>query len=275
MRAILCLLFLASTSRADDPAELLKKADDALKARRPADAAKLLDDAIKAAPKSLDAYRMRAVAREQLKQFDGALADLNHFLKLKPDSVAALDLRGIVYFKLAKPKESLADFDRAIQLRPDLAAAHWRRGLTLYYANEFGKGVAQFTTSDKAEPEDVENAIWHFLCNVRVKGLEKARAEMLRVARDPRGDYMMKAYDLFRGKAEAKDVFAAAETGNVDAEERKVRRFYAHYYVGMYYESMGQPAKSLPELRTAVEKYPISHYMMDVANAHLKLRTQR
>ena len=133
--------------------------------------------------------------------------------------------------------------------------------------------MAQFTTSDKEEPNDVENAIWHFLCNARATSVAKARGAMLKVAKDPRGEYMMKCYEMFRGTAQPADVFAAAEAGAANDEVRKEQRFYAHYYVGMYYEALGEPKKSFAQLRIAVEKYPIGHYMMDVARVHIKLRS--
>src|SRR5947209_5604591 len=164
MRTLLMtsLLFVAPVN-ADDTKELLSKAEAALKAGENADAVKLASQAIEADPKNAKAY----------------------------------DLRGTAHFKLAKITESLADFDKQIELDLKAGPAHWRRGLTLYYADKFADGVAQFTTSDKEEPNDVENAVWHFLCNAKVKGLEKARGDMLKVKKDPRGEYMMKIYQLF------------------------------------------------------------------------------
>src|SRR5262249_16775843 len=155
------------------------------------------------------------------------------------------------------------------------AAAHWQRGLTLYYADKFADGVAQFTTSDKAEPEDVENAIWHFLCNAKVKGIDKARGEFLKVKQDPRGESMMIVYRMFTGAAKPEDVLKAAEAGPLDGEKRQIQRFYANYYVGMYYEAVGEAPKSLEYLKKAVEQYPIGHYMMDVARVHIKLREKK
>src|SRR5258708_7898919 len=97
-----------------------------------------------------------------------------------------------------------------------------------------------FSTSDKEEPNDVENAVWHFLCTARVQGMEKARGEMLKVKQDPRGEYMMKIYQMFKGEAKPDDVFAAAEAGTVPDAVRHKQRFYANYYVGMFNEATGE-----------------------------------
>ena len=239
--APLVLLLAIAPVRADSAKDLIEQANTALKKGDAAGALKLADQAIAADPKAAAAY----------------------------------DARGTAHFKLGKIKESLADFDKFIELVPQAAAAHWRRGLTLYYAKEFEKGVAQFTTSDKEEPNDVENAVWHFLCDAKVKGVEKARGDMLKVQKDPRGPYFMKIYKLFSGTAKPEDVLAEAEAGTATAERRNEQRFYANYYVAMYYECVGEPKKSLESMKTAVEKYPIGHYMMDVAKVHILLRTAK
>src|SRR5437870_4088134 len=140
--ALIFVLLVGGFAHADSAKDLTVQANEALKNGKATDALKLADQAISADPKYGPAY----------------------------------DARGTAHFKLGKIKESLADFDKFIELVPTEGGKHWRRGLTLYYADEFAKGVAQFTMSDKAAPEDVENAIWHFLCNAKVVGLEKARS---------------------------------------------------------------------------------------------------
>jgi lipoprotein NlpI len=239
---IACLLFLVpAMSHAETPKELLEKASESLKKGDLPGALKLSNQALEADGKYAEAY----------------------------------DLRGTVHFKMGKIRESLADFDKFIELTPKAGAGHWRRGLTLYSADKFAEGVAQFTSSDKVEPEDVENAIWHFLCNARVQGVEKARTEFLKVKEDPRGAYMMKIYEMFLGKAKPEAVFEAAESGKGSKDPAQIRNFYANYYAGMYYEATGDAAKSLELLKKAVKDYPIGHYMMDVARVHIQLREKK
>jgi lipoprotein NlpI len=257
---------------ADDNTKLRDQVAAAMKENDVAKALKLTDDAIQANPKKAEPYLIRASIYMADKKFDKAIADFTKTLELEPSGHAARNQRGIANFKAAKIAESLADFDAYIEKVPQAAAAHWQRGLTLYYADKFADGVKQFTTSDKAEPEDVENAIWHFLCNARVQGIDKARGEFFKVKADPRGAYMMTIYKMFKGEAKPDEVFKVAESGEGSKDPEQIRRFYAHYYVGMFYEATGEAKKSYDELKTAHDKYPISHYMMDVAAVHLKLR---
>ena len=265
------LMIHCAVCSADEPTAL-DMAADAFKRKEYDQALKYADKAVAEGKNKAKSHFLRGLIEMELRQFANAASDFTKTLESNPRAAEALDMRGTAHFKMGKIKESLADFDKFIDVKPAAGAGHWRRGLTLYYADEFAKGVTQFTTSDREAPNDVENGIWHFLCNARAKGVDKARGEMLKVESDPRGPYFMRIYDLFAGKAKPDEVLAAAEAGTVNADLRKVQRFYANYYVGMYYESIGEAKKSLESLKTAVEKYPIGHYMMDVARVHIKLR---
>ncbi|MFO0812277.1 MAG: tetratricopeptide repeat protein [Gemmatales bacterium] len=219
----------------------------------------------------LRGFLTKAQRADEAGNYQEAKKILDTAVKIEPKSPAIYSLRGAVHFKLGKIPESLADFDQQIVLKPSDAPAHWRRGLTLYYAEKFVEGVAQFTTSDKAEPEDVENAVWHLLCNARVKGLEAARKEMLKVNQDSRVP-MMEVYKLFAGNSTIEKVMAAAEAGSPMTAEKQSRLFYAHLYCGLFAEMNQQPDRSSELISQAVKKYPIKHYMMNVAEVHLKLR---
>lgn len=47
--------------------------------------------------------------------------------------------------------------------------------------------------------------------------------------------------------------------------------FYAHLYVGIYFDLLGDKEQALDHLNRATEDYRISHYMWDVARVHRDL----
>ena len=96
-----------------------------------------------------------------------------------------------------------------------------------------------------------------------------ARAGLLRVGQDRRVP-LMEIYELFRGKAKPADVLAAVERGKPNAEARNTRLFYAHLYLGLYSESLGQREQALKHM-TAATEHRIGHYMWDVARVHRDL----
>jgi lipoprotein NlpI len=120
---------------------------------------------------------------------------------------------------------------------------------------------------------DVENVVWRYLCMARAVGVEKARAGLLKVGEDKRVP-LMRVYDLFAGKAKPEDVLAAVEQGKPSKEEKNMRLFYAHLYLGLFYEAAGDKKKTLDHMRKAVDDYPARGYMGDVARVHLALRTK-
>jgi lipoprotein NlpI len=216
-------------------------------------------------------HLVQAQAEEKQGNYLAACRHLDTALAEAPHQPELLSSRGGVHFKLGRLAESLADFDAQIKARPGDAAVHWRRGLTLYYLGKYREGAEQFVTSDRAEPEDVENAVWHLLCLAKVVGVEAARGKLLKVSKDSRVP-MGEVYSLFAGRGTAEQVFSAAEIGEATPEDRRTRRFYAHLYTGLFEEMQGRPAKARELIDKAVKDYPIRHYMMDVARVHLQTK---
>ena len=99
-----------------------------------------------------------------------AAAAFTACLALEPNHTKALDRRGDVNLKLGKFAEAVADFDAYLKLKPTEGPYHWRRGIALYYAGKYAEGAKQFESHKAVNPEDVENAVWHFLCVAREKG---------------------------------------------------------------------------------------------------------
>jgi lipoprotein NlpI len=171
--------------------------------------------------------------------------------------------KGEQFFKEGKFKESVDAFDQFLKLRPDFKPKHWQRGISCYYAKQYKEGQEQFEGYQTFMDNDVENAVWRYLCMVPLAGKKKAQAGILKIGEDKRVP-MRQIYDLFAGKLKPEDVLDAAKKGEPAEEQLNSRLFYAHLYLGLYYESEGQAAKALEHLEIAV-KHRIGHYMWDVA----------
>jgi lipoprotein NlpI len=258
-----------------DESDPVRRVNQHIKAGRYREALAQLNDLIARQPRQANLVLLRAQVRESLGELQPALQDYTRALALNPGLAEAYDGRGSVHFKLGNISESLADFDRYLQSCPNETAGHWRRGITCYYAGKYAEGAKQFELYQTVDSNDVENAIWHFLCVARRDGLEAAkRRGLLPIGNDPRVPLMV-VYRLFRGEATPDDVLAACDSGSPDAAALKKRRFYAHLYLGLYYEAHNQEQKSQDHIKLAANEYAVSGYMADVARVHFQLRSKR
>lgn len=216
----------------------------------------------------------RAEQRYAARRWDEAAAACTRCLERDADHAEALDLRGSAEFMRGRFREAVADFDRALRLRPEKANGHWRRGIALYYAGQNAEGMRQFEGYEKVDTNDVENALWHWMCAARKDGLAKARAGILKIGNDRRVP-MMEVYALYRGAVGPEAVLKAALAGDPGERERSQRLFYAHLYLGIYHDLLGEKKKAIEHLAQAAGKYRIGHYMGEVARVHHDLLTRR
>jgi len=196
-----------------------------------------------------------------------AVSILSELVDKDPLLAQAYYWRGREHFRLSEMEKSLADFDKFVELQPTAESSQWERGIACYYAGKYEAGARQFELYQTYHDQDVENSVWRYLCVVPTEGVERAREKMLPITKDPRVP-MMEIYDLFRGRKTVDDVFAATKAGKPSEAELKARLFYAHLYVGLYYESLGRTDSARPHILEAADKYRISHYMGDVARIH-------
>ncbi|MBM3734682.1 MAG: hypothetical protein FJW39_02760 [Acidobacteria bacterium] len=177
--------------------------------------------------------------------------------------------RGSRAFKEGRIEDSIRDFDMAIKLEPRYAPEHWQRGISLYYVARFDDCRKQFEIHKTVNPEDVENAVWHYLCVARLKNPGEARKGLIPIQSDTRIP-MMEVYAMFRGESTPEKVLETARRGNPAERELHVRLFYSHLYIGLYLEAQGDKSGALKHIGLAAEKYPVGHYMWDVARVHVE-----
>ena len=179
---------------------------------------------------------------------------------------AILD-RAVAEFENGRFAESAAQFDSLARAVPDRAPYLWQRGIALYYAGRYADCRRQFESHRTVNPADVENAAWHFLCVARAESPARAKAALLPVGTDARVP-MREVYQMFRGTLTPEQVLSAAGT---DPEAQ----FYAHLYLGLYFDATGLKDRAREHITlAAADRFQASGgYMHMVARVHLRSLT--
>ena len=186
-----------------------------------------------------------------------------------PESPQAIFDRAVADFESGRVVEAATGFDNLARRVPDSAPELWQRGIALYYAGRYEDCRLQFESHRTVNPNDVENAAWHFLCVARAQSPEKARAALLPVGPDSRVP-MRQVYEMFRGTLTPEAVLAAA--GSQPASQ-----FYAHLYLGLYFEALGVQNRAREHIvAAAADRYAaVGGYMHTVARVHLGILQRR
>lgn len=258
---------LPTLAAGEDYDRLLQQANDALRRRANQDAKALADQAIALESKRPAAFVVRGQAYAAAHQHAAAVKDFTAALERDPKLAFAYHHRGVEHFLLEEFNESVADFDRFLALEPEQRAGHWQRGIACYYAGKFDEGRKQFEAYTRVDPNDVENSVWQFLCAARFVGVDKARAAMIKAGQDRRIP-LMEIQACFAGSAQPDAVMAAARAGQPSPAELRQRLFYAHLYLGLYADALGDQKQALVHLEQAVQEAPADHYMGEVARVH-------
>jgi lipoprotein NlpI len=224
---------------------------------------------LKEKPDDVRAWHLRAQMRAMTGDAEGAIADMGEAIQRNPKSPYLVEERGMLHFRRNDLDKALADFDRANELDPRMSPQNWQRGIALYYAGRFADGRRQFELHQTVNTDDVENAVWHFLCVAREKDPETARARLIPIEGDGRIP-MREVHRLFAGKATPADVMKAAEEAPADPKAKQRHLFYARLYLGLYYEATGDKTRAAEHIRAAAAAAPRDDYMGDVARVHAR-----
>ncbi len=148
-------------------------------------------------------------------------------------------------FIAGRVEASVTGFDRVAELVPEAAPQLWQRGIALYYVGRYDDCRQMFESHRLVNPNDVENAAWHFMCVARADSSEAALEALLPVGPDGRRP-MTQVYEMFAGRLSPDEVMAAAG-------EQPRAQFYAHLYIGLYHEAMGRDDEAQPSILAAAE----------------------
>jgi lipoprotein NlpI len=186
----------------------------------------------------------------------------------EPESPHEHVARGMELFRANDIDGSLRHFDKAAVLDPDIVPRLWQRGISHYYAGKYKDGVRQFEIHKTANPHDVENAAWHFLCAARVEGIDAAQKSIIPIdTKLDRRVPMEEIYELYAGRGSVDAVLAAAKQNG-----RPTASMYADLYLGLYYEVQDENEKAKRYLQQAASAKLRGSYMHDVAKVHVLQR---
>lgn len=267
LTAVLALPLSGMAADRDKMEAELRQAADAFRQAKVEQALEHVRQAIIADPTEPRTHFTAGQIHQSMRESAKAIAAYTRVIELQPLAVDAFRNRGIEHFRLGHVKESVEDFNKELKLEPARLAHHWMRGLSFYYAGQFASGKTQFEIHKSVNPHDVENAVWHFLCTAKAESIGKARELYIPIKGDSRVP-MMEVHALFGGKGTVEDVMKAVERGEPRQLELNNRYFFAHLYLGLYYDALGDRRKMKEHIDLATGKYAQKHYMGDCARVH-------
>ena len=212
-----------------------------------------------------------AAAQSNFQQGNYAKAEelANAVIVRQPNNARIHRLTADIRFIAGNIPGAIESYDKVIELEPESKPYLWQRGLALYYAGNFKEGKSQFESHQTVNSQDVENAVWHLLCAANVDNLEDARKKLIPIERDSRVP-MKEIYELFAGRLSPEQVIqgATAETKN------ELPLYYAHLYIGLYHEMLGEQDSAAQSIGLAVKKSSDTknNLMLQLARVHQELR---
>jgi len=102
-----------------------------------------------------DAYvfYIAGLAKDNLGDFEGAIADYDEAIRLDPEYAGAYNNRGLAKYDLGDLEGALADYDEAIRLDPEYALAYYNRGLAKFNLSDFEGALADYDEAIRLDPE--------------------------------------------------------------------------------------------------------------------------
>ena len=216
------------------------------------------------------ALQVRAMRAMQEGDRETATKAADDLRRLTPDDAQTLRLTGDVYLRCGDYKRAVMQFDRYLKLRPEALPGLWQRGIALYFAEQYEEGVKQFEVHRRVNPNDVENAAWHFLCVAKARSFSEAEKLVLPAPNDPR--IPMEEVQAMLRDGDTERVSSKMTSVPADSPRRDEANFYGNFYLGLYADAKGDEEKALAYLQKSADGVP-HHYMGDVARVYVEYLT--
>lgn len=196
---------------------------------------------------------------------DEAAVAAETLLQDYPQDSRSWQVAADAFLRSGRIERAVELYDRFAKERPETVPFLWQRGIALTYAGRFQDAARQFESHRDVNPNDVENAAWHFLCLAKATTLEEAREKLLPAPGDPRPPMNEILQLLKDGKTQPVldriEIFPPGTIGRRSAE------FYGYLYLGMAADAEGDPEKALLLINRSIENAR-NDYMGDVTRVY-------
>ncbi|EMI17139.1 hypothetical protein RMSM_05930 [Rhodopirellula maiorica SM1] len=196
---------------------------------------------------------------------DLAIESADAIVRQHSSDARAIRLAADIYLRSGKVEWATRLFNRYVNVTPDDMPELWQRGIALYFSGNYAEAAKQFESHRSVNPNDVENAAWHFLCVAKVKSFEEAKELILPAPGDPRIPMQQILEMLSSGDTEA--VNARVNETKVGTPQRADAAFYGDFYLGLYADAAGDLDLARKLLDRAAKDAP-HHYMGDIARVY-------
>jgi len=196
----------------------------------------------------------------------GAIATAESLVKNHPSNPVAWRLAGDMYLRAGDYKKAIVQFKRYIQRHPEDEADLWQHGIALAMDGQYDQGRKLFELHRTVNPNDVENALWHFYCVAKSSNAENARAGLLPAPGDRRPP-MEELLQLYRGEVDEAAVRTAMEQFPKGTRGHDSATFYGELYLAMHADSLGDRKRALELAEKAASAKDVN-YMTDVGRVY-------
>ncbi len=205
--------------------------------------------------------------------YAAAIQSLQNLSKIEPQNLSYELRLADAWFMNGQMPQAIASYQRAVKVDSDLGPQCWQLGLAFYFAGKFEQGKQQLESHQTVNRQDVENSVWHLLCNAELIGLQQARKQMIPIQGDQRVP-MPEVYELFAGRGSVQAVLQAARnTPSNSPRTRDTYMYYAHLYTGLFHQMLGEADRAREAMKQASQINPLSkaQLMGSIADVYLKL----
>jgi lipoprotein NlpI len=250
---VLLVTLAALTLAALTPASVVNAADEP-------------DDKPAAAVRGIAELRDDGFAALQARDTAAATVAADALLRDHAGQPAAWRLAGDLYLRAGEIKKAIAQFKRYIERVPEHEPDLWQHGIALALDGQYDEGRKLFELHRTVNPNDVENALWHFYCVAKASSPEKARSLVLPAPGDRRVP-MEELLKLYRGDADEAVVRAAIDEYPAGSRGHDSASFYGELYLAMYADAVGDRKRAI-ELAAKAAGAKDVNYMTDVGRIY-------